>query len=620
MDIKQLTQAIHRALELGDAASILPMFKFAAKPHDTFSQILLLNRALEKIPVQLLNVENIKVAILPTCTVDYLVVTLRFWLKLNGLAPEFFIADFNSIEQTVLDPDSSLYAFEPDIIWIFTTGRDIRVNLPLGALENQVYDALEQECLRWKSLWSSIQNRCSARIIQNNADLPLERIFGNLEGSAPWTHANYLRRFNLMISQDPDPNVTLFDLDFLSSVFGKQHWFQERYWHHAKILFSHDACVLTAHRAAGVIGAMKGRSKKVLVVDLDNTIWGGIIGDDGLTGIQLGDGARGEAFVSFQNYLISLKNRGILLAVCSKNSMENARLPFEKHPEMRLKLDDFSVFVANWDNKAENLNRIAQTLTLGLDAIVFADDNPVERDLVRQALPQVAVPELPQDPADYVRVIDAQGYFETLSFSREDQDRHRLYASGMKRNKAMKEFTDMDQFLVSLDMRCVSGAFDQVNLPRISQLINKSNQFHLTTTRYNPGQIQRFMKTDLYVCRYFRLIDRFCDNGLSAAVILKNQDHITLVIDTWVMSCRILSRTMEHHVMNSIIDIALKNKFKKIKGIYKPSPKNGMTKDLYKNFGFSFSDDSGDRRIWELKLTNDLPLHKTFITRDPQPI
>lgn len=342
-------------------------------------------------------------------------------------------------------------------------------------------------------------------------------------------------------------------------------------------------------------------------------MWGGVIGDDGLDGIKLGNGADGEAYVDFQKYVKSLKERGLILAVCSKNEESAAKEVFLKHPDMQLQLDDIVVFKANWDNKADNVRAIADELEIGLDAVVFIDDNPAERELVREMLPEVTVIDLPSDPALFIRTVDDAKLFETIGFSSEDAGRSAMYKGNVQRKELEKSTTDLAGFLQGLKMQAVAKSFDDFHLPRIAQLINKSNQFHLTTTRYTEAQIKAMMHDPDFVCRYFKLKDRFGDNGLISVVILKKVNGKELFVDTWLMSCRILSRTMEDFVSNDIVSIARNMRCDKITGRYIPTKKNRLVQEHYKHLDYALIRDEEGVTDWEIKINGTIPLRKTYI-------
>jgi FkbH-like protein len=416
-----------------------------------------------------------------------------------------------------------------------------------------------------------------------------------------------------MLSSVAPAGVTIFDLDHLASLFGKAKWHDQRFWYHSKHAFAFDAVGMTAFHGSMLVRAIKGRARKCVVVDLDNTLWGGVIGDEGLKGIVLGSGPEGEALVDFQSYLLQLKNRGVILAVCSKNDEENAREPFRLHTDMKISLEDISVFKANWNNKADNIIEIAETLNIGTDSIVFIDDDPAERDLVRRFLPEVAVPEMPSDPTEYIQALDGQGLFEAITFSEEDRIRTDLYRKDANRSEFKKTFTDLSEYLLSLDMEATVSHFDSFHLPRVSQIINKSNQFHLTNKRYNESEIKSILSDPRFHCRFFKLKDRFGDNGLIAVIMLCLQEDATLLVDSWVMSCRVLSRGMEEFICSEIVDIGKQLGCGKIVGKYVPTKKNSLVSDLYKRLQFSPVKKNDDAEYWELDLESDLPEYKTFI-------
>jgi len=364
---------------------------------------------------------------------------------------------------------------------------------------------------------------------------------------------------------------------------------------------------------ARLLAALRGHSRKCLVLDLDNTVWGGVIGDDGLEGIKLAQGdATGEAHLALQEMALTLRQRGIVLAVSSKNEEAAARAPFQKHPEMLLKEDHFAVFQANWQDKATNIKAIAEELCLGLDAMVLVDDNPMERDLVRRMLPQVAVPELPEDPALYARTLAAAGYFESIAFSAEDRERAEMYQSNARRVTLQKQAGDLDSYLASLEMEIVFAPFDRAGRARISQLINKSNQFNLTTRRYSEADVAAAeADSDLFTLQV-RLVDRFGDNGMISVIICRpdaggNDRRRTWQIDTWLMSCRVLGRKVEQMVLREILMRAREEGIDTLIGVYRPSEKNAMVRDHYAKLGFAkLSEEPDGTGIWTLACSTEL--------------
>jgi FkbH-like protein len=375
-----------------------------------------------------------------------------------------------------------------------------------------------------------------------------------------------------------------------------------------------DAAGLVAHHGARLIAASRGMSRKCLVLDLDNTLWGGVIGDEGIEGVRLGQGeAEGEAFRSFQVYLRSLKERGIILALASKNDEKIAVEAVTHHPDMVLRPDDFAVIVCNWSNKADNIRVIANTLDIGLNSLVFIDDNPTERALVRAELPMVAVPELPEDPAFFIRALDQQAYFETHVFSEEDRERAAMYRGNAKRKATLQQFADIGAFLRDLTMKAEIGPVDALHMPRFSQLINKSNQFHPTTTRYTEAQILAMTATQQVEAWWFKLRDRFGDNGLIASLILRKEGS-TLEIDTWAMSCRVLGRGMEEFIQNHLLTLARERRMERIVGTYIPTKKNGLVRDLFAKLRYSQIDDEGEKARWAIDVAT-ADEFKTFIER-----
>ena len=368
-----------------------------------------------------------------------------------------------------------------------------------------------------------------------------------------------------------------------------------------------------------MLGALRGRSSKCLVLDLDNTLWGGVIGDDGLDGIVLGQGnAVGEAFVAFQSFAKRLSERGIILAVCSKNDPEIAASAFRLHPEMVLKLGDIAAFVANWQDKPANLRAIARTLNIGLDSLVFFDDNPAEREIVRQNIPEVAVPEVPAEVTGFARCLAEGGWFEAISFTHEDQQRTQQYLANRQREAALSSATNVDGFLASLEMRMIAAPFKSVDLPRITQLAGKTNQFNVTTRRYSQEQMAAFRDDRDAVTLSFRLTDKFGDSGLICVVIaLPDRDNSdALRIDTWLMSCRVLGRQVEEEVINQLCLIARDRGYTKLIGEYVPTAKNGLVRELYRRVGFEqISPDGATITLWSMAVPQDAP-YRTFIDVD----
>jgi len=407
--------------------------------------------------------------------------------------------------------------------------------------------------------------------------------------------------------------VLLHDVDMMSATVGLDQWIDYRWWYQAKQPMGFRWAVEYARSLSRMVASVLLGSRKCLVLDLDNTLWGGVVGDDGVSGLAVGAGNPvGEAFVAFQDYLRQLKDRGVILTVCSKNELENARAPFTDLPGMVLSLEDFAAFRANWDPKPDNIRAIARDLNIGTDAMVFVDDNPAERAIVRQLLPEVAVVELTDDPSDYARLLDATGWFETPRLSQEDTIRTQQYQANTQREELLSSVDDYETYLQSLNQRAVIQPFEERHLDRITQLVNKTNQFNLTTRRENRSAIEARMRDERYLTAYVRLGDRFGDNGL-ISVWYGRIDGTVLDIEQWLMSCRVFNRGVEQHLMNYIADQARRRGVERIQGSYLPTPKNKLVADLYERLGFTRTasqEDGGTE--WELALEDYRPA-TTFV-------
>jgi FkbH-like protein len=403
-------------------------------------------------------------------------------------------------------------------------------------------------------------------------------------------------------------NLHILDYNLINAHYGRHFTFDPKVYYATDMILSIDILPVVAKHITDMILSLKGQFKKCLIIDLDNTMWGGIIGDDGLENIQIGDLGIGKAYTEFQLWMKQLKQRGIILAICSKNEEVTAKEPFEKHPDMVLSLEDIAVFVANWNNKADNIRYIQSILNIGFDSMVFLDDNPAEREIVRMNIPQITVPELPEDPSLYLDHLLKLNLFETSSFSEEDEHRTRQYQEEAGRAIAQQNFTNEDDFLRSLDMTSEVKGFNKFNTPRVAQLSQRSNQFNLRTVRYTESDIERLGNSPDHVTFSFTLKDKFGDNGLICVIVGEKRQN-ELFIETWLMSCRVLKRGMENFNLNTLVDYAKANGFTKIVGEYIPTTKNMMVKDHYRNLGFK---EAG--KNWELDV-NSYTSKKCFIER-----
>ncbi|WDF79726.1 HAD-IIIC family phosphatase [Mucilaginibacter sp. KACC 22773] len=529
----------------------------------------------------------IKVALLGDTATQFLLTALRGTGFDQGFDLQMWEADFNQVERQVFDPTSELYQFAPQVIIIFQSAHKLLGKY--GKLNTQQYHCLaEDQMALIDKLHSAINNNSKARIIYYNYTEIDDAIFGSYANKLEQSFLFQLRKLNyeLMIYAAENVNFYLCDMSAIQNQVGKPAMFQTSVYINTEMVLSIDVLPLVAARTVDLIGAIWGKFKKCLIVDLDNTMWGGVIGDDGLENIQVGNIGIGKAFTEFQYWIKKLKNRGIIIAVCSKNTQETAMEPFAKHPDMVLHLDDIAVFMANWDNKADNIRKIQAVLNIGFDTMVFLDDNPFERAMVRDNIPGITVPELPEDPADYLEYLYALNLFETASYSNEDIERTKKYQVEAKRTVAQAGYTNEADFLQSLDMVSIVEPFNKFNTPRVSQLSQRSNQFNLRTVRYTDADIAAMIGHESIFSFSFTLADKFGDNGLIAVIILKKESNDVLFIDTWLMSCRVLKRGMEIFILNTIIVFARQNDYTWLKGEYLPTPKNAMVKDHYHNLGF----------------------------------
>jgi FkbH-like protein len=528
-----------------------------------------------------------------------------------GLALTVREGGFDQYRQDVLDPASALYRFDPD--YVVLAVHEGAAELP--ELSSAPADDIAREAERWRSLWSLLAERSRARVVQHTFAVRPDPALGNLAASVPGCRQHMLQALNLRLGEAAQGRVSLVDCDRLAGAFGKLRWFDDRYWARSRQAVALDAVPGLARQTAAVISAAAGLSRKCLVLDLDNTLWGGIIGEDGMAGIRLGGDAVGEAFTAFQEFLLQLKRKGVILAVASKNNPADAREVFERHPEMRLRLDDVAVFLANWEDKPASIRRIAQTLNIGLDALVFVDDNPAEREAVRQLLPDVDVVQLPGDPAGYVQALARYPWLETASLTDEDRRRTEQYQARARIADLEAQAASMEEFLEGLEMRARIAPFDELRLPRIAQLVNKTNQFNLTTRRYSETELRRFSEDDRYVHLCLELRDRFADHGL-VAVLIARQAGDALDIDTFLMSCRVIGRTVEAAMLDRLCREAVRRGCDRLLGRYVPSPKNALTKDVYERLGFVLSGREGPATVWTLDLRQNGAIAGGFVVED----
>src|SRR5690242_560289 len=554
--------------------------------------------------------KTVKVALLGGATTQIMEAPLALALEGLGLGCEIFRSDYNTFAHEMLDEQSATATFKPEVAIVMNGPGNIPSWPKRGDSLDQVKEIIEEVCRYWIDLCAKLHKHTGCEIILNNFHPFPTAPLGNLGAKLPWDTNNFIRRLNRELGDRLPAYIHVNDVESLSAKHGLLEWFDARYWFHAKQPVSFDCLLPYVRNTARIIGALFGCSAKCLVLDLDNTLWGGVVGDDGPEGLVIGEGNPvGEAFKAFQEYLLKLKQRGVMLAVCSKNEEANAIAAFEKRPEMILKRDDFVLFKANWRSKPENIREIASELNIGIDTLVLVDDNPAEREHVRLTLPEVKIVQLSEDPADYPRLLDEAGFFETTAISTEDQERTRKYHENSERVRLQESAGDYHSYLASLAQKAVVKSFDGIHLDRITQLINKTNQFNLTTLRQSRSQIEALAVDPNVMTAYVSLIDRFGDNGLISVFFAHIKDQ-ELWIDEWLMSCRVLKRGVEQLLCNYIIDKAHAIGVIRLHGIYIPTKANQMVCDHYKSLGFTAtgSEPNGTTH-WQLEVASYRPFN-----------
>ena len=529
----------------------------------------------------------IKIALIGDTATQFLATAIRGTGVERGYQIDLFEAEYNQVERQFLDPTSELYQSDADYIVLFQSTHKLGEKHSLLSADQQ--ETLAEERLAFIASICENPALADKKIICLDYPEIEDTVFGSYATKVSSSLTYQVRKLNmgLMDLSQQYANLFICDIAGLQNKLGRDIMFAPNVYVSTEMVLSIDALPYVAGRVMDIVCAIKGQFKKCLILDLDNTVWGGVIGDDGIEGIQLGHGLGiGKAFTEFQMWVKKLKQRGIIICVASKNNEETAKEPFEKHPDMVLKLEDIAVFQANWETKVDNIRTIQRILNIGFDSMVFLDDNPFERNIVRENIPGITVPELPEDPGEYLEYLYSLNLFETASYSQADKDRTKQYQVEAKRVSLQKTFSNEADFLKSLDMVSVVSGFNAFNTPRVAQLSQRSNQFNLRTVRYTEADIEAYGKDPDVIDLSFTLEDKFGDNGLIAVIIMKPQDTETLFVDTWFMSCRVLKRGMENFTLNTMVEAARQKGYKRIIGEYLPTPKNKMVEGHYPSLGF----------------------------------
>lgn len=543
-----------------------------------------------------------KVAVLGGSTTNELVDQLELALLTCGIKAEFYQSEYGQYWQDAMFGTEVLDTFAPDIIYIHTNWRNIQKFPEIDHSVDEVNAMLEAEGERWNIMWEHLSDKYQCTIIQNNFERPNYRLMGNRD---IWDYrgtCNYISRLNqkLYSYAQTHSNFYINDIDYLAQDYGISNWNNTLYWNMYKYAMNLEAIPYVAKSISDIVKSIYGKNKKIISLDLDNTLWGGVVGDDGVEGIKIGpEDPVGQMFSEFQAYCKRLKDIGVVLSVVSKNDEKNA-IAGLNHPSGTLRPEDFVSIKANWEPKDQNIQNMAQELALGLDSFVFIDDNPAEREIVKKQIPEVAVPVMDK-PENYISVLDHSGYFEVTALSKEDTEKTKLYQAKAEAVRQVAAFADYSDYLRSLEMTAVFTDFQPMYIQRIAQLTNKSNQFNLTTKRCSEEDIRHMQESDEYICLCGRLKDKFGDNGIVSVVAGKIEDEV-LSIQLWLMSCRVLKRGMEDAIMNELVRLARQRGIMTIRGYYYPTAKNGMVRDFYVNEGFTRIEETEKQNVDELQV------------------
>lgn len=606
---RTLIAELKAAQQAGATDSLVRALRLSLVPTLDFTSAQSLHRIFKALPPTARQGQPLKLAVLGGFTTHQLCDLLDLCLFGWGIDAEIYEADYDVFRQEILDPSSGLYDFAPDVVYLATHWRNLGHKPELSATAEEVEELLEAEVRDWMQLWRTAQERLNCQIVQNNFDTPPWRGLDNHEMRHPAALSRFIAEMNRRLLERAPGYVTVHDVDGLAANAGRRSWANERFYLHAKMPCAPENLVDYAHSVASVLAAQRGLSKKCLVLDLDNTLWGGVIGDDGMVGIRIGQGdAEGEAFTAFQHYAKLLASRGVILAVCSKNTDEIAREVFETHPDMALRISDIACFVANWTDKASNLRHIAATLNIGLDSLVFVDDNPAERSIIRQLVPEVSVPEVSTDPIEFIEALERHRYFQVATLGADDFKRGEYYRANAARAEIASGSGDIEDYLSSLNMQSAIRPVIDATLERSTQLINKSNQFNLTTRRKTVSDVLAATVAADWVTMTVTLADRFGDNGLISVILAKAEGDV-LDIETWLMSCRVLKRGVERLVLNALVEEARERGITWLRGEYIPTPKNGLVRDHYADLGFEKVETRLDgHTVWKLRIAGYQPL------------
>ena len=546
-----------------------------------------------------------KIAVLGGSTTHDIIRVLEVFLLNRGIQPEFYESEYAQYWQDAMFDNPLLAEFSPDLIYIHTSNRNVAAYPAVGDHEDVIDTMLAEQYEHFRVMWDRLADRYHCPVIQNNFEYPFYRMLGNQEAVFAQGRISFLNRLNEKFYQYAREHEDFYinDINYISAAYGLDKWADPFYWHMYKYAMCMQAIPEFAYNLSNIIKAVFGKNKKSLVLDLDNTLWGGVVGDDGVENIEIGqETSMGQVYSEFQSYLKAQKDIGVMLNINSKNDYDNA-IAGLNHPDGILKPDDFILIKANWEPKSRNIAAIAEEMNILPDSLVFVDDNPAERDIVGVQVPGTAVPDI-GTPEQYIRVLDHAGFFEVTSLSEDDRKRNEMYKANIEREKQQQNFGDYREYLLSLEMKGTIKPFEPVYMARIAQLTNKSNQFNLTTKRYTQSDIEGFASDDGYITRYGKLEDKFGDNGVVSVVIGRKEiAKKTLHLELWLMSCRVLKRDMEYAMMDSVVHACQACGIETIMGYYYPTAKNAMVREFYAAMGFAKAGEEKDgSTVWRYEI------------------
>lgn len=575
-----------------------------------------------------------KIAVLGGSTTHDIIRVLEVFLLNQGIRPVFYESEYAQYWQDAMFDNPELVNFAPDMIYIHTSNRNITGYPGVTDQAEQIDALLEEQFEHFSVMWDKLAGQYHCPIIQNNFEYPFYRILGNQEAVYIQGRISFINRLNEKFYQyaREHNNFFIHDINYAAAAYGLDKWSDPFYWHMYKYAMCMQAIPEFAYNLSNIIKSVFGKNKKSLVLDLDNTLWGGIVGDDGVENLEIGqETSMGQVYSEFQGYVKAQKDIGVMLNIASKNEYDNAVAGLN-HPDGILKPEDFILIKANWEPKSRNIVEIASEMDILTDSLVFVDDNPAEREIVSTQVKGVSVPAI-GTPEQYIRVLDHAGFFEVTKLSDDDTKRSEMYQANVKRKQQQQNFGDYREYLLSLDMKGTIKPFEAVYMARIAQLTNKSNQFNLTTRRYTQSDVEQFAGSSDYITRYGKLEDKFGDNGVVSVVIgrkgsmtdmsvYRTGERVTsasgndvLHLELWLMSCRVLKRDMESAMLDSVVEACKECGIRTIMGYYYPTAKNAMVKDFYDIMGFTkICEQEDGNTVWQFDIPDVYEKKNTVIT------